>query len=155
MTTSPEPGPGVDLPRLVEVLNRHQVSYLVVGGSAANLHGANRVTNDLDCVPDTTIDNLDRLATAMQELNARLRVAGLTDAESQQLPTQLDGQTLRQMQISTWRTDAGDLDVLAAIPNRLGDRLRYEDLSPRALTIDVRGQPAPVAALDDVIASKG
>jgi len=44
--------------------------------------------------------------------------------------------------------------VLADIPNRLGDHLRYEDLLPRALTIDVRGQPASVAALSDIVASK-
>jgi hypothetical protein len=80
----------------------------------------------------------------MRELNARLRVAGLTDIEAKQLPTQLDATTFRQLQISTWRTDAGNLDVLADIPNRLGDHLRYEDLIARALTIDVRGQPAHV-----------
>lgn len=152
MTTNPEPV--LDLPRLVEVLNRHGVDYLVVGGSVATLYGATRVTRDLDCFPDATVENLERLAGAMRELNARLRVAGLSDSEAKQLPTQLDAATFRQLQISTWRTDAGELDVLADIPNRLGDDLRYEDLIPRALTIDVRGQPARVAALSDIIASK-
>ena len=152
MTTSPEPD--LDLPRLVEALNRHGVDYLVVGGSAATLYGATRGTRDLDCVPDTTVENLARLAGAMRELNARLRVAGLSDTDAMQLPTQLDATTFRQLQISTWRTDAGDLDVLADIPNHLGDHLRYENLVPRALVIDVSGQPVHVAALSDIIASK-
>lgn len=152
MTTSPEPG--LDLAGLIDVLNRHGVDYLVVGGSAATLHGATRVTRDLDCVPNSTVANLERLAGAMRELNARLRVAGLSDIEAKQLPTQLDATTFRQLQISTWRTDAGDLDVLADIPNRQGVHLRYEDLIPRALRIDVRGQPVQVAALSDIIASK-
>ena len=90
----------------------------------------------------------------MEELNARFRVAGLTDAQAQELPTPLDGPFLQRMELSTWRTDAGDFDVLAEIPDRRGDRLRYEDLAPRALTFDVTGHPIRVAALSDVIASK-
>ncbi len=152
MTTGPEPV--VDLDRVLTVLNRHGVEYLVVGGAAANLHGATRVTLDFDCLPETSLENLDRLAAAMRELNARLRVAGLSDDEAKELPNPLDAQTLRQLEISTWRTDAGDFDVLAEIPNRQGDHLRYDQLAPRALSIDVTGKPVRVAALDDVISSK-
>lgn len=43
-------GPGLDLPRLIEVLNRHEVEYLLVGGVAATAHGAERETEDADCV---------------------------------------------------------------------------------------------------------
>jgi len=152
MTTGPEPV--VDLQRVLSVLNRHAVTYVVVGGAAANLHGAARVTHDFDLVPDSSLDNLGRLAAAMHELNARLRVEGLTDAEAKELPNPLDAHTLRQLQLSTWRTDAGDFDVLAEIPNRQGDYLRYDQLAPRAVTIDVTGQPVRVAALDDIISSK-
>lgn len=152
MTSSPEPA--LDVERILDTLDRHHVEYLAVGGTAANIYGASRATSDFDCIPERTIDNLNRLAAAMQELNARFRVAGLTDSEAEQLPTPLDGPFLQTMQLSTWRTDAGDFDVLADIPDRRGDRLRYEDLAPRALTFDVTGHPIRVAALSDVIASK-
>lgn len=152
MTSSPEPA--LDVERILDTLDRHHVEYLAVGGTAANIYGASRATSDFDCIPECTIDNLNRLAAAMQELNARFRVAGLTDSEAEQLPTPLDGPFLQTMQLSTWRTDAGDFDVLADIPDRRGDRLRYEDLAPRALTFDVTGHPIRVAALSDVIASK-
>lgn len=59
-----------------------------------------------------------------------------------------------QMELSTWRTDAGDFDVLADIPDRRGQRLRYETLALRAVTIDLGGLLVRVVALDDVIASK-
>ncbi|MDP9453679.1 MAG: hypothetical protein M3P97_09915 [Actinomycetota bacterium] len=98
------------------VLDRHQVDFLVVGGVAAIAHGATRPTSDLDCVARRSGTNLDRLAAALRELNARLRVAGLSDEEAAALPTQLDRDTLGRMEISTWRTDAGDLDVLVDIP---------------------------------------
>ncbi len=54
----------------------------------------------------------------MRELNARLRVAGLSDDEERLLPTHVDGPVLKQMELSTWRTDAGDFDVLADLPDR-------------------------------------
>ena len=38
--------------RAIEVLNRHAVRYVIVGGLAAYLHGTRRVTVDLDIVVD-------------------------------------------------------------------------------------------------------
>jgi hypothetical protein len=152
MTTSREPV--LDVRRILDALDRHDVDYLAVGGTAANVYGASRVTEDFDCIPERSDDNLARLASAMQDLNARFRVEGLTDAEAQALPIKLDALALRQMELSTWRTDAGDFDVLADLANRQGDHLRYEQLAPRALTFDVTGYPIRVAALDDIISSK-
>jgi hypothetical protein len=66
--TAPE---APDLPRIADTLSRHRVEYLFVGGIAARAHGARRVTYDADCVPRPSGDNLDRLAAALRELNAR------------------------------------------------------------------------------------
>lgn len=41
-------------------------------------------------MPSTTADNHERLANALRELGARLRVAGLTDDEARQLPVIID-----------------------------------------------------------------
>jgi hypothetical protein len=41
-------GPLCDLPRLIEVLDRHGVEYLIVGGAAAYAYGAERPTEDAD-----------------------------------------------------------------------------------------------------------
>ena len=43
-------GPPHDLPRLIEVLDRYEVEYLIVGGAAAYAYGAERPTDDADCV---------------------------------------------------------------------------------------------------------
>lgn len=67
---------------------------------------------------------------------------------------QLRGATLARMRISTWRTDAGDLDILAEIPDREGRQLTYEELAARAAELDLDGIAVRVAALEDVIASK-
>lgn len=151
MATSPEIP---DLARIADALARHHVEYLFVGEIAARAHGARRLTHDVDCLPATSRDNLDRLAAAMRELHARLRVEGLSDVEAAALPVQLRGATLARMRISTWRTDAGDLDILAEIPDREGRQLTYEELAARAAELDLDGIAVRVAALEDVIASK-
>jgi hypothetical protein len=56
------------------VFDRHRVEYVIVGGVAANLHGATRPTGDLDALPRSTRENLDRVAGALRELAAFLRV---------------------------------------------------------------------------------
>ncbi|MGQ0744313.1 MAG: hypothetical protein ACT4OS_08285 [Acidimicrobiales bacterium] len=146
--------PFLDLDQILAVLDRHLVEFLVVGGVTAIAYGAIRPTSDLDCVARRSGTNLDRLAAALRELNARLRIAGLSDKEAAALPTQLDRDTLARMEISTWRTDAGDLDVLIDIADRSGRRMGFDELIGRATVQDVKGRIARIAALDDVIASK-
>jgi hypothetical protein len=132
-----------------------RVDYLLVGGIGAQMHGAVRPTGDFDSLPATSKENLDRLAGAMrEELNARLRVEGMTDEESRALPLPIDAESLARMDISTWRTDAGDLDVLTAIPTRDGGRARFEELVARSERVEVGGVVVMVAGLEDIIASK-
>ncbi len=90
----------------------------------------------------------------MRELHARLHVEGLDDAEAAKLPVQLVGPPLARMEISTGRTDAGDVDILLDIPDASGRHRSYDDLIDRAQRLDLSGLVVPVAALDDVIASK-
>jgi hypothetical protein len=112
--TTPDDPPH-DLGRLIEVLDRYQVEYLMVGGVAAIGYGAERPTEDADCVVRRERSNFDRLAGALGELHARLRVGGMTDAEARTLPVQIDSTTLDLAGMSTWMTDAGPFDVLAGL----------------------------------------
>lgn len=146
--------PRVDWLRITECLDRHRVEYVIVGGFGAQLHGATRPTGDFDSVARTSQENLGRLAEALRELHAYLRVGGLSDEEARELPVRLDTETLRRMEVSTWRTDAGDLDVLTSIPTREGLRMSYDDLIGRASALDFGGVLVRVASLSDIIGSK-
>lgn len=128
-------GPPHDLGRLIEVLDRHGVEYLMVGGVAAIGYGAERPTEDADCVVRRERANLDRLADALRELNARLRVGGMADVEAQMLPVQIDGTTLDMASMSTWMTDAGPFDVLAGLEAPDGRLVPYEELAGRAMVL--------------------
>jgi len=59
------PTPEPDLARVVEVLDRHGVNYLIVGGHAARAYGATRPTKDTDCLAKTEEENLARVAAAL------------------------------------------------------------------------------------------
>ena len=146
--------PALDRARIIEVLERHDVDYLVAGGVGAQLHGATRQTADFDSLPASSTENLERLAAALRELRAFLRVGGLSDGEARRLPTRIDAVALSRLEISTWRTDAGDLDVLMVLRRRDGARVTYEELSPRAAELHVDGIAVWVAALEDIIESK-
>lgn len=147
-------GPPLDLPRLIEVLDRHAVEYLIVGGAAAFAYGAERPTDDADCVVRRTRPNLERLAGALRELNARLRVGKMSDAEAKMLPVQIDSTTLDMAGMSTWMTDVGPFDVLAGLKAADGHLVPYEELVLRATVLHGDGFVIRAAALEDIIAAK-
>ena len=59
---------------------------------------------------------------------------------------QLDGIAIGRMEISTWRTSAGDLDLLIDIPSRDGSRVLYGDVVRRAVMLVVNDEVTVVVA---------
>ena len=153
---SAEPGaiPLLDLGRIVEALERHGVSYVIVGGVAGRLHGASRLTFDLDVLAQRDEENLDRVAAVLRELGAFLRVGGLDDETARSLPVVLDGRSLSAMETSTWRTEAGDLDVLAYLRDAEGQPLSFDLVVARASSSMVNGVGIAVVSLADLITAK-
>lgn len=133
--------------QIVEVLNRHKVEYVLVGGYAAQLYGARRPTYDIDITPSTTMKNLERLASALRELGAGIRVDDQVDG----LSFDCSAESLRGMRMLNLRTRFGDLDVTfepAGFPDG------YADLVHGAEAHTIGSITVKVAALDDVITSK-
>jgi hypothetical protein len=147
------PTPESNLARIIEVLDRHGVEYLIVGGHASRAYGATRPTQDTDCLVKTDRENLSRVGAALKELNARLRVTGLSDEEAAALPVQIDA-IVEQFDFSNWRTDAGDLDVMEVMLGPDGAPRRYEDLAGDARALPYAGVYIRVASLDAIVASK-
>lgn len=97
--------------------------------------------------------NLERLAAALRELHARLRVGGMTDAEARALPVQIDAISLDLAGMSTWMTDADGFDILAGFEAADGHLVPYEELLTRSAVI--RGDGFVVrAAVEDIIIAK-
>lgn len=110
--------PALDPDALIGALERHQVSFVAVGGLAAQWQGAGRPTKDLDVCPAWDRENLDRVVLALQDLGARLKIG---DSSSEGVSIPIDAVMFSRMEITTWRTDAGDLDILLGIPRPKAD----------------------------------
>jgi len=61
-----------DARKLFLTLAQHGVQYVTIGGIAIQAHGGQRLTQDLDIAIDTSIENLQRLADALADLDARI-----------------------------------------------------------------------------------
>jgi hypothetical protein len=130
--------------RILETLRRHDVRYVLIGGFAARLLGSPTLTNDLDLCYARDDRNLERLATALQELGARMR------GVDEDVPFRLDARTLMAGDAFTLATDAGNVDILG-FPSGSGG---YDALRRTSETMEIDGHPVSVAAIDDLIRMK-
>lgn len=136
----------LDLARLFEVLHLHRVKYVLIGGLAAVYHGSPFPTEDADITPATDLPNLARLATALRELNARIR----TDSTPEGLPFACDAHSLAAVQTWNLQTDAGDLDLALQPAGTRG----YGDLRRDATHARLYDVTVQIASLADIIRSK-
>jgi hypothetical protein len=132
---------------LLEVLERHGVQYVVIGGLAAELRGSPYITRDVDVTPSRDRANLRKLAAALRELNAQLRVPGVD--EPVEFP--LDEHSFDWGTTWTFVTDHGYLDVSLVPDGTQG----YDDLRRGATREQITETlQVDVASLADVIRSK-
>ena len=131
---------------LLEVLHRHEVQYVLIGGLAAALRGSAMPTFDVDITPAADAANLARLSAALTELEARIRVDGIPEG----LAFSHDVASLAQMTTLNLVTRFGDLDI-AFEPAGVTD---YSQWQTHATLVTVLGVPVEVASLDDIIRSK-
>jgi hypothetical protein len=136
----------LDVGRLVEVLDRHRVTYVLIGGLAAVAHGSPFPTEDADITPERTHDNLSRLSKALDELDARVRTA----TEPADLRFSHDAASLADGRTWNLTTSAGDLDLSFEPDGTAG----FADLNRDAQTVELYGVPVRIASLADVIRSK-
>ena len=148
VVVAPPPLSDEDAAAIFAVLDRHRVDYVVIGGMAAAMWGSDLPrTIDADITPSTDAANLARLAEALNDLGARLRVLG----DPYGVPAPLDAAQLAALSVLTLITAHGPLDVTFH-PDGVGG---YAELAPRASLRPVGDHPGvPVADLADVIASK-
>ena len=132
--------------KIFAVLQSHRVAFVTIGGIAATLHGSNLRTGDLDICPGRSEDNLDRLAAALVDLDARIRASGAPEG----IPVSIDATFLATLQIVNFTTRFGDFDVSFLPAGTAG----YEELATNATRFDLDGLIVPVASLEDVIRSK-
>jgi hypothetical protein len=134
----------LDAARILQALAEFGVSYTVIGGLAVQAHGHTRTTQDVDLVPAPGRENLDRLARALDTLEAREAGQG-PRLDHPALVARLSAAAVVSLD-----TDAGGVDVHRSPPGAAP----YAQLASRALVIEVAGVSVPIAGRDDLIAMK-
>jgi hypothetical protein len=128
---------------LLAELRRHDVEFVVIGALAAIAQGYPLATRDLDITPSRGHSNLERLAAALRELQAKLRTAG------EPVDSPIEASYLANVDSWTLLTTAGELDILFEPAGTRG----YADLRRDAKEVTL-GVPVWVASLRDVIRMK-
>lgn len=149
----------LDPERILRSLVDHEVEFYVIGAVAAWLQGNPTVTLDLEVMPRCELDNAERLAAALNELQARLH--------GHDTRTDLEGADFLGWRSQRFDTDAGPLDVVphAAAIGGFEDvatiELALGEISIRVITIDEviaskekLGRPKDTAALPALYATR-
>lgn len=136
------------------MLTRHRVAFVLIGGAAIQSYGRPYDTQDIDLTPDTTPENLTRLADALNELRCCLITDPADVSSWVALPS--DYFTPRSLlAASVWNlaTEHGQLDLCFTPTGFPGG---YRDLQPRATERPAAGTTVvvSVAALEDIHMSK-
>lgn len=136
---------------LFKTLEKEKVRYVVVGGVAVNLHGAERMTMDVDLMIGLDDQNLRRFLKAAKRLGLKpgvlpVKIEDLCDA------AKVDGwirdKHMLAMQLRGPALEAPSVDILlkCVVP--------FDEAYERRHRIDVDGVPISVAATRDLIALK-
>lgn len=126
---------------LLRVLSDNQIDYIVVGGVAAVVYGANRATFDIDIVYSRQSENIKRLARALAPLQPYLRNT------PPGLPFKWDERTLLAGLNFTLETTLGYIDVLGEVTGGGS----YVDLLPYSVEMDMYGVKTRCVTLERLI----
>jgi hypothetical protein len=135
-----------DPERILRTLSQRRVRYILVGATAARLQGFPRVTADADITPARDGRNLQALASALRDLDARVYAEAIPEG----LPFSCDAATLERGKIWNLVTRAGRVDVIFQPSGTEG----YADLAASAVPFQVFGVEVQAASLEDILRSK-
>lgn len=136
----------LDPERIIKTLVLHKVQFVLIGALAARLHGFPRLTADADITPSTEKKNLERLAAALKDLDAKV----YTESVPEGLPFDRSAAALSRASMWNLVTNAGRLDIAFMPAGTKG----YTDLADSADRFDAFGVHFLAASLDDIIRSK-
>ena len=135
-----------DPEQIFRALSHHRVKFVLIGALAARLHGFPRFTADADITPAADKPNLERLAAALRELDAKV----YTESVPAGLHFDCSAASLSRARLWNLVTKAGRLDIAFKPAGFNG----YDEVARDAERFEAFGVRFLVASLDDIIRSK-
>ena len=133
-----------DYQKLIPILVKGNVKFIIIGGVAAVVHGSARSTFDLAVAYSRNPDNIRRLVQILRPYSPYLRDA------PDGLPFVFDQETVQKGLNFTLTTQLGNLDLLGEV---IGGGT-YENLRPYSAEIEVFGVRCFCLGLERLILTK-
>ncbi|WP_143305226.1 nucleotidyltransferase [Chitinophaga vietnamensis] len=128
-----------ELLRFWRVLNEHQVRYIMVGGVATNLHGYQRLTEDIDLWLDDTLENRKKLRSALADY-------GMGDFDAIERMQFVPGWTTFQL------NNGAPLDIMTSIKGM--EEHSFEECLEYASIAEIYGVKIPFLHINHLITAK-
>lgn len=125
-----------DFKEFFELLNKHKVKYLVVGGYSVAIHGHPRYTKDIDVWILTNEDNAESLLRALDDFGFGSLDLSISDFETPGQVIQLGNAPAR-------------IDILTSLTG-----VDFEDCWAKRLLIEDSDLTYPVISLEDLKTNK-
>jgi hypothetical protein len=125
-----------DFVEMLAALSEAGAEFMIVGAHAVAVYASPRATGDLDIWVNSTLDNAQRVWTALVAFGAPLDQLTLADLTSDDIVFQIGVPPKR-------------IDIITGV---LG--VEFEQAWPRRNTVELAGQSIPVIGRGDLIASK-
>lgn len=138
----PEKLPDVDL--LLELFERHNIRYVLIGGMAMIAQGCSHLTFDIDFAIARSKENVAHIVEALRPYTPRPK--GLDPA----LPFFWDETSVGNSSVLVLETTIGGVDLLTE-PSGVDS---FEGLYERATTLSIGGHDVKVASLLDLLNMK-
>ena len=106
---------------IFEVLARHGVPFVIVGGHAVYVHGHPRQTEDVDVVWRRSAESEAALAAALAELDARYIAKEIDPATGIERTHEVSLPYIRSRHLMMLWTKLGFLDLFDYIPGHAGE----------------------------------
>ena len=134
----------LQLRQLLQRLVDAEVEFVLVGGLAVNAWGYLRGTRDVDVVPSSAAENLEKLEALLRSLDGRVEVGSkLLDADSIETFLRTGDRTLVL-------TALGRVDVLQGLPQIPA----FSVLDEQATPVDMDGLIVRVCSLEHLLEMK-
>lgn len=102
--------------RVLDVLTRHGVPFVVIGGHAVNVHGSLRATEDTDVIWIRSREAESHLLAALQEIDAHFIAAEIDPATGIERTHRVTAGFVRAERLMMLCTTAGFLDLFDYVP---------------------------------------
>ena len=135
---------------LFRALQQHDVRYLLVGGVAVNLHGAERMTMDVDLMIAQDAANLPRFLAVARRLRLRPNMPVTLEqfCDAATLESWVRDKHMLAFQLRPPEAEAPSIDIL------VNPVVQFDAAHARRVRMDVQSVEISVAAVEDLVALK-